>query len=101
MIRRFTVEAAIKHKLLHGDLPTIRDGGRVYLPYDKITVERASRSDSLELSIMSGKVVIASVDISLKDLISGSTIFVEQLEGRMELLQEPSYHDKYDALRFV
>jgi hypothetical protein len=79
-----TASTLLTRRLLHGDIQTIREGKRVFVPYDSLVLVRNLNGMSVELR--GGKAVLASMDIP--NMPVHDTYHIKQLEGRMEVWVE-------------
>ena len=75
---------ALTRRILHGDIEIKQEGERKFVAYDSIRIEMVV-GRRIAVSLMAGKVELASIDIEFERFINGSSIQVRDLEGRLEL----------------
>jgi hypothetical protein len=87
---RMTMTKLLTRRLLHGDIETTKENGRVFVPYDSLVISR-NRDGGLCIDLVSGKAVLASIDVP--NMPSTDTYVINRLEGRMEVQVEQERAD--------
>lgn len=92
-LNRMTMSQLLKRRLLEGDIPISHEHNRVYVPYDSIALSR-NHDYSMRADLMSGKAILATIDIpDVRNIMLNEYFVINRLEGRMEVQVEQERAD--------